>query len=180
LQSLNSEDAVTWSTFGNLVYLIPPERLVFVNRLLDAIGEPPVADPPTCWLWRRLPHPEKPESSGGPEIDFAFLTSSTLVLGEAKWNSPLGGGQGIDGNRTQLDLRIQYCEKYAPRALPSVHRFIVLGVGRTANVFDGAELRLDTPIKIRALTWNRVVDCCDSEFRDELRMYLGWKETQGS
>jgi|SRR5882724_10811108 len=130
LQSLNSEDAVTWSFFGNVVYANPKERLEVFNRLLENIGDSAVSDAPICWLWRRLPHPEKAESSGGPEIDFGFLSNSTLVLGEAKWNSPLGTGQGVNGDRTQLYLRARYCDLYATLALKSVRRFIVLGVGR--------------------------------------------------
>jgi hypothetical protein len=92
LQSLNSEDAVTWSFFGGLTYAPAADRLAVFNRVLESVNATLVDDPPICWLWRRLPHPEKPESSGGPEIDFAFLSKSTLVLGEAKWNSGLGTG----------------------------------------------------------------------------------------
>jgi len=37
LQSLHSEDAITWSVFGPIVYAAPDERLAFVQELLALI-----------------------------------------------------------------------------------------------------------------------------------------------
>lgn len=175
LQSLNSEDAVTWSFFGSLAYAPAAHRLAVFNRLLESINADVVVDPPICWLWRRLPHPEKLDSSGGPEIDFAFLSKSTLVLGEAKWNSGLGTGQGIDGNRSQLYLRAQYCNVQARKALPTVSQFIVLGVGRSANVFDGSDIGLVTCANLKQLSWDEVAECFPTECAAELKSYLAWK-----
>lgn len=175
IQSLNSEDAVTWSFFGNLAHASPSDRLATFNRILEQVGVSRVDDFPICWLWRRLPHPEKPESSGGPEIDFGFLSNSTLVLGEAKWNSGLGIGQGVGGNRSQLYLRAKYCDIQARKALPSVSRFIVLGVGRSANVFDGSDLNLDTETTIKQLSWLEVAECFPRSLASELDAYLRWK-----
>jgi len=127
IQSLNSGDAITWSIFGNLAYAQASARLEVLNSILTSIGASTIDDPPVCWLWRRLPHPEKPSSSGGPEIDFGFISRTTLVLGEAKWNSALGVGQGIARDRSQLFLRALYCDGQARKALPMVTNFIVLG-----------------------------------------------------
>jgi hypothetical protein len=93
LQSLNSEDAITWSIFGILAYLPDPERTRAIGRLFSLIDLGSPTGSIACWLWRRLPHPEKPESNNGPELDFGFLTDTVFVLGEAKWNSPLGVGR---------------------------------------------------------------------------------------
>jgi hypothetical protein len=175
LQSLNSEDAVTWSFFGNLAYSSPSDRLATFNHVLERFGLSGVDDSPMCWLWRRLPHPEKPESSGGPEIDFGFLSTSTLLLGEAKWNSALGIGQGVDGNRSQLYLRAKYCDVQARKALRSVSRFIVLGIGRSANVFDGTDADLDTEADIRQLSWSEMAECFPPGLAGELAAYLLWK-----
>ena len=180
LQSLNSEDAVTWSFFGNLAYAPAPERMHVLNEMLARIGLPPEGEPPVCWVWRRIPHPEKPASSGGPEIDFGFLTSSKLVLGEAKWNSKLAGGQGVDGNRNQLYLRAAYCDRLAPKALPTVRRFVVLGVGRTATVFDGSDPGPGTRAVVAQLSWGDVVGCFPAPLASALCSYLVWKSEHSS
>lgn len=175
LQSLNSEDAVTWSFFGNLAYASPDQRLATLNRLLESSNTQTVNDPPICWLWRRLPNPEKPESNGGPEIDFAFLCETTLVLGEAKWNSSLGQGQGIERNRSQLYLRARYCDTLALKALPRVTNFVVLGVGRSATVFEGSDLSLVTGATVAQLCWEQVRACFPVELAAEMQDYLAWK-----
>lgn len=170
LQSLNSEDAITWSVFGNLAYLPGIDRHVVWTRILERIGEPPLESIPTCWLWRRLPHPEKPESNGGPEIDFGCLARDTLILGEAKWNSPLGARQGINKDRSQLDLRVDYLERLAPKVFPEAKRRVVLGVGRRADLFCDS-----TAIGVHCLTWDDVIACFEGNLREELRRYLAWK-----
>ena len=94
LQSLNSEDAITWSFFGGLIYGRAEWRTAFASCLMEELNFPPPRDL-AIWLWRRVPHPEKPSAPGGPEIDFGILTECCLVLGEAKWNSPVAIGQGV-------------------------------------------------------------------------------------
>ena len=175
LQSLNSEDAMTWSVFGNLAYAPASKRLSVFNRILESVGVATVTDAPVCWLWRRLPHPEKRESSGGPEIDFALRSDTTLILGEAKWNSKLGTGQGVARNRSQLYLRVRYCETQARRAMPRVNNFIVLGVGRSANVFDGEDEQLETNAIIKQLSWIEILECFPEKLASQLRSYLQWK-----
>jgi hypothetical protein len=126
------------------------------------------------WLWRWIPHPEKPASSGGPEIDFGIETEECLVLGEAKWNSELGVGQGVAGDRSQLALRVDYCTQLAPRVLGSVRHWVVLGVGREANVLS------DSPstnrIRVRNLAWYDLFRHVPDEQRETIRAYLSWKE----
>jgi hypothetical protein len=87
LQSLHSEDALTWSIFGTLAYASPRVRGDFTNSLLNFlnINVHPVSAV-NVWLWRRLPHPDT-LVSGGPEIDFGIQTEHVVILGEAKWLS---------------------------------------------------------------------------------------------
>ena len=65
LQSLNSEDAVTWSVIGPLAYRTDWKQH-FADRLLGLLGLPK-SKSVAIWLWRRIPHPEKPASTGGPK-----------------------------------------------------------------------------------------------------------------
>ena len=84
LQSLQSEDAITWSVFGPLIYGESRARQLLAKSLLGVLRLPfQIAGPVTCWLWRRLPHPDT-LVSGGPEIDCGIQSPGVLVLGEAK------------------------------------------------------------------------------------------------
>lgn len=75
LQSMHSEDAITWSVFGPVAYADPSTRKLFVEDLFRQIGPNETVGHANVWLWRRLPHPDKPVS-GGPEIDFGAQTES--------------------------------------------------------------------------------------------------------
>ena len=95
LQSVHSEDAVTWNLFGPLVYGAQHDRDTFTRHLLRLLQIPGAqTDHTTIWLWRRIPHPDS-RVPGGPEIDFGLLAGDTLVLGEAKWQSSVGQRQGV-------------------------------------------------------------------------------------
>lgn len=177
LQSLNSEDAVTWSFFGPLIYGPPEERLQFVGRCLDRLGFPSPTSA-VMWLWRRIPHPEKAASTGGPEIDFGIQTDECLVLGEAKWNSAVGVGQGIGHNRSQLDLRLAYCSDFGTKALPRTRHWAVLGVGRSTDILSAAPLGCSTVVE--NLSWMELLGFLPAERRSELAAYLAWKNMYSS
>jgi hypothetical protein len=174
IQSLNSEDAVTWSFFGTIAYMSMPDRNTIGRALFKRLGLPDTGDKILVWLWRRLPHPEKTESIGGPEIDFGLMSAESLVLGEAKWNSPVGMGQGLNKDRSQLDLRLAYCEKLAPHALPSVRHRIILGVGRKADVLT--ETSQSNYAEVRNISWKELVSLFPRRLASELELYLEWRE----
>ena len=173
LQSLNSEDAVTWSFFGTLAYMSAEIRHRICVALFNRLDLPAPEGNVLIWLWRRIPHPEKPQSSGGPEIDFGLLSAESLVLGEAKWKSPVGTGQGINKNRSQLDLRLAYCEQLAPKALPSVHNRVVLGVGRQRDVFP-TETRYNFAT-VQNLSWYEIATLYPTALAAEFERYLAWR-----
>ena len=127
LQSIHSEDAITWSVFGPVIYATAPVREAFVRDLLNVIGVPAVATNAHIWLWRRLPHPDT-LVPGGPEIDCGVQTDDLFLLGEAKWRSSVGAAQGVKKDKDQVTLRREFCEKYGSRLLPTVKHFVVLGV----------------------------------------------------
>lgn len=177
LQSLNSEDAITWTFFGPLVYGPETDRLHFATRLFAWLDLPRPRQRVTLWLWRRVPHPEKPTSSGGPEIDVGLQTESTLVLAEAKWNSSLGIGQGVEKNRTQLDLRKSFCSGLGAKGCAAVDRWIVLGIGRTGDVLESES---GGPLRIANRTWREMLQFMPPEQVDLLTRYLDWKERYSS
>jgi len=173
LQSLSSEDAVTWSFFGTLAYMQASDRNLVCQALFKQLGLPAPEVDVLVWLWRRIPHPEKPESSGGPEIDFGLMSADSLILGEAKWNSPVGTGQGVNKDRSQLDLRMAFCEQLAPRSLPSIRHRVVLGVGRTSDVLSTPS-QLDCA-EVRNISWEQLAPLFPAQLASELESYLEWR-----
>ncbi len=140
LQSLHSEDAITWSVFGPIAYASPEQRKFFVRAFLELLEIPtkPISTA-NVWLWRRLPHPDN-LVSGGPEIDFGVQTDDVFLLGEAKWMSKIGVGQGVGHDKDQIVLRREFCSKYGRRILPTCRRFVVTAIG----IDSGSLLSEDT------------------------------------
>jgi hypothetical protein len=99
LRSLYSEDAITWSVFGPVVYSAPPIRVAFVRELLALIDVDGSDNNAHVWLWRRLLTLDT-LVAGGPEIDFGIQTDDVFLLGEAKWRSSVGVAQGVNQTRT--------------------------------------------------------------------------------
>jgi hypothetical protein len=174
LQSLNSEDALTWSVFGSLAYLPQAEKVVVTKKLFSQLGIEHDPGDISIWLWHRIPHPENSESSRGPEIDFGILDENNLILGEAKWNSSIGTGQGVNKNRSQLDFRLMFCNDFARCAFPNVRNFMVVGLARTQDLFD-IDQQSNNQVSIINLTWETVIDCFEGALREELQQYLAWR-----
>jgi hypothetical protein len=98
LQSINSEDAITWNFFGPLIGR-PAAGAEFLNWLCGRLelpwGENTAA---ATDVWRRVPHPDKPIAPG-PELDAMLVAERTVVMVEAKWGSGEGTGQGVAGGK---------------------------------------------------------------------------------
>lgn len=123
------------------------------------------------FLWRRIPHPDT-LVSGGQEIDFGILTNYTLLLGEAKWKSSVGASQGKNKDKNQIQLRVEFLQKYAPRLYPGVRHFVVLGVGLNNDMIENYS---DKSIKCIGRTWNTICSFKSHPNHDELQKYLTWK-----
>lgn len=82
LQSLHSEDAVTWSYFGPLAVEPPEARADFLTWLLLQLGLDnwTGSERASIDLWRRVPHPDK-SLPGGPELDFVIDGDRCVVFG---------------------------------------------------------------------------------------------------
>ncbi|GAI96640.1 unnamed protein product, partial [marine sediment metagenome] len=136
LQSLHSEDAITWSVFGTVAYSSLSERENWVSQFLKLLNIPDaVSTNAAIFLWRRIPHPDT-LVLGGPEIDFGIITDNTLILGEAKWQSGIGSAQGKNKNKDQIQLRGEFLEEYGKKIFPSQKVQIVVGIGLFKNAFN--------------------------------------------
>lgn len=177
LQSLNSEDAITWSVFGTLAYADHGTKCAFVANLFDSLGIPisTVADA-NIWLWRRVPHPDT-LGSGGPEIDFGIETEQAILFGEAKWLSGVGQAQGKRGDKDQIILRREFFEKYGKAIFGSISHYIVFGVSLYGDVLKAGDVNLgDTILHFRDATWDSVCNVTSHPAHGELVRYLEWKK----
>ena len=176
LQSLHSEDAITWSVFGTLAYAKPSPRDRYCKSLFRALGLPEEAAPGArVWLWRRLPHPDT-LVPGGPEIDFGIQTEDVVVLGEAKWLSGVGRRQGKARNKDQLTLRREFIEKYGRTLYPDATDFCLLTVSYRGGVQRNTEVDLGSAkLRMRDMTWEDICSHTAHPCAPELSHYLAWK-----
>jgi hypothetical protein len=179
LQSVHSEDALTWSVFGTLSREPASVRAGVMAELLRAIGidvsPQDIGDAPDIWLWRRLPHPQT-LASGGPEIDFALQGQRVLVLGEAKWRSPVGRGQGKDGRLDQVQIRQLAFEQWHAEFFPGYTTFVLLLVGRSS---PGRRVDDNLPagrVSVRSASWAELADLATHPLHEELVRYVDWKD----
>lgn len=171
LQSMHSEDAITWSYFGPLMQAESSIRVRYINWLCNRLNL--CGGNSTCEisLLRRIAHPER-LNPGGPEIDFAAIGDRTVILGEAKWLSPIGRGQGVSGDRDQIQLRLQWLAELGVRVFPD-RELVVLGVFRElANEANVAPLNAAT---FHCLTWAELASYSEHPVADEFMKYLDWK-----
>jgi hypothetical protein len=178
LQSVHSEDAVTWSLFGPLAYAPASVRSSYAAQLLALIAGGDIDPSPAhIWLWRRLPHPDT-LVPGGPEIDFGVQTHRVLLLGEAKWRSSVGAAQGVDGSKDQVQLRVEFCEKYGDKLYPGVERFVVLLVSQRAGALTDAHRALGTErVQVFGTTWEQIGGLAANPWREEFVAQLRWRQT---
>jgi hypothetical protein len=176
LQSLHSEDAITWSVFGIIAYANTQAKRDFVKELFEIIKVPTGSlDSVTIWLWRRLPHPDT-LVSGGPEVDFGIQTDDTVILGEAKWLSPLGQAQGIARNNNQLALRAEFIRRYGRTVYPNASTYVVLAVSIQMGLLQSFGDRVTgTMPYLREATWETICSMSSHPFSDELGRYFEWK-----
>jgi hypothetical protein len=128
LQSLHSEDAITWSVFGTVAYADARIRESWLTEFLSLLELPSAsAKGGEIFLWRRIPHPDT-LVPGGPEIDFGILTENAAILGEAKWLSGRGTRQGKNKDKDQIQLRGEFLSKYGGRMFPAAPIKVVVEV----------------------------------------------------
>jgi hypothetical protein len=175
LQSMHSEDAVTWSLFGPIAYSDSDVRDKFCAQLLESLGIERSVSNARIWLWRRLHHPDS-RVSGGPEIDFGIQTADTLILGESKWRSGFGAGQGVKRDKDQIQLRAEYCIKHGTDVFPAVKQFIILAVGRAGDLLTEAHIALNGGnVLMQEITWERLAGLTANPFAAEFQKQLAWR-----
>lgn len=172
LQSLHSEDAITWSIFGTVSYSNLSIRENWVSqffKLLDISDA--VSTNAVIFLWRRIPHPDT-LVLGGPELDFGIITNNALILGEAKWQSGVESAQGKKKNKDQIQLRGEFLKKYGKIIFPSLEVQIVVGVGLFKNTFNNT---VPTGVRFLSTTWEDICSIQSHPHFNETQKYYKWK-----
>ena len=173
LQSINSEDAITWSIFGTAARAPQLELELWLSDLMSLLALPDVdTSGAEVFLWRRIPHPDN-LVPGGPEIDVGISTSNALILGEAKWQSGVGTAQGKKKDKDQIQLRGEFLLNQVPKFYPSCSEVAVLGISLFENAFVDT-----TPegIAFRSTTWDKICSLQSHPHSNELQRYLKWKK----
>jgi hypothetical protein len=173
LQSLHSEDAITWSYFGPLVDQPVEIRTGFLNWLCQLL-DLPWTDNSVCEidLWRRVAHP-KTLVSGGPELDFYLYGDQCVVFGEVKWLSKEGVHGPGEGD-TQMHYRRNFLRDYGSGIFGDRGK-LVLGVAFDQPV----EKEVPDPVEgveTRALYWTDLCQWDEHPCADEFRRYYDWKQ----
>lgn len=177
-QSLNSEDAVTWSWFGTLAGAPGDTRRAAIQWLYDRVGLDATAADPAIDQWMRVFHPNAPGSPRGPELDARITDQTALVYVEAKWNADIGTGRGKDAGVPDDQIVLRRDSLRTDPALADDERALaVLGVSEIepdlAKWHEPAgEQR---PVTIAWLTWDELAACAAHPLADEFASYLAWK-----
>jgi len=176
LQSMHSEDAITWNVFGPVKYAAKEVRIGFIRELLENIGfyKREISNA-GIWLWRRLPHPDT-LVSGGPEIDFGIIANKICIIGEAKWLSGLGKKQGKGKDKNQIDLRIEFIRKYGNLTFQDIDDFVVLGLSPKAEIDNCYDISCThSTIHLKNLTWKSICSIDSHPCKKELINHYNWK-----
>jgi hypothetical protein len=185
VQSLNSEDTVTWCTFG----LVPADA--WIPSLIEtALGTPTSSGPWSATLWTRTRHPDTGLKVHGPEADVILRAPNDWhYVVEAKWLQDLDGTQGANRDVTQLDMRAGALDKSAD---PSHTGVIVVVPGPDLYPFahrDGSTFRryfepsgrsyralpAATEARATAITWEQIVEILEAPGLALYARYLRWR-----
>lgn len=175
LQSIRSEDALTWTVFGGLLFKADEDQtLNFATAFLMASGyrlQRPLKRA-KVELWKRIAHPETGQKSRGPEIDFVIDADHIIVLGEAKWQAPLGERQGIKKDQDQLQIRKKYIDGQGREEHPNSD---IIQILVTEQPYAGYKEKLER-LKTYNLVWEDLCALLTLPQKDEIIRYLRWKK----
>jgi hypothetical protein len=182
VQSVNSEDTVTWSVFGCA------RDEGWLNDLLAEVFGP--AERPELWdlsLWSRIRHPDTGSSAHGPESDVVLENGEWKYVIEAKWTSDISihknGQNQIQMRAYQAHMNDAPPEKtgvivVAPRAARyrcALHEDSIFRRYFAPQGDGYAQLGPARELNAQALTWERLVDIIAGRGRPQLQKYLNWR-----
>jgi hypothetical protein len=173
LQSIHSEDAITWTYFGLLSAADIDVRVEFLNWLLLRMGLKAEDRWCSITLWRRIPHPDKLGSLSGPEVDFLVQGDRSIVIGEAKWLSAEDQRQGTSRRKGQIQLRKEFLGEHGIATYGS-KQFAVLLL--QLEDLEVASKRAGLHgVNVGTIPWSDLCDFRGHPRQQEFRKYYEWK-----
>ncbi len=187
LQSLRSEDAITWSVFGTLNYFSKEKKIKFIRSLFKHLNlEYEVSD---CLisLWTKILHPDT-KKLGGPELDFLIISDNIVLLGESKWRSKISEKQGKNKDKDQIRLRLDFKKEHAEKIFKGKDCCVFLIVKDELTVdkfreiykteiYDNDKKNKKKCLVIRS--WETICRELEHPLRDEIIRYYEWKKRNG-
>lgn len=180
-QSINSEDAVTWSWFGTLGLEPPSARRRALAWLYERIGlDVTASERATIDQWRRVVHPNALHSARGPEVD-ALIDDprSALIYVEAKWNAGVGTGKGAaPGARDDQIVLRRDALRIDPTRTDDDRELVVLCIANRPidlRLYDERPQAARWPVKVASLTWDELASCSAHPRHGDFAHYLDWK-----
>lgn len=173
LQSMHSEDAITWSFFGTLLAETDKIRVSVLNWLCRRCKI--IANNTYCAidLFQRIPHPDS-LILNGPELDVLLQGDMCIIYVEAKWLSSEGERQGKSHQETQLQLRQKFLHQYGEKEYGPGKQFVVLSLVLKDDAVR-ADLTDDRHVAIRSLRWRELCGCAVHPLVKEYSLYYRWK-----
>lgn len=175
LQSVLSEDAITWSLFGPLLDASEVVRAEFLDHLLELAGIRAAANS-RCEirLWRRTPHPDTGRTAHGPEADALLIGDQAVVCVESKWRARIAAAQGVAKNLTQVDMRRGTVDALRAAGGQSVAAVVLLAPA--AHLLHTSALPHSTAgqAALSAVTWEDAVRIPQPE-QAEVEAQLYWR-----
>jgi hypothetical protein len=180
VQSINSEDTVTWSVFQQ------SGRSPWLSALLSRVFADANASEWSLGFWKRTEHPDDPQNQYGPEADLLIEAPERRFVIESKWLTDIGNKQGKMRDKTQLEMRKFQCGKIAKSGVlliaPSSSKY---PPSRDPNsVFSGyfaldggkyKPLQSATDLGVRIITWEDVADVLLANGELLRHRYLNWR-----
>lgn len=100
-----------------------------------------------------------------------------MLLGEAKWLSGVGRGQGKNRDKDQLMLRREFIRKYGEVLYPGTSHFVVLSVSAGGDMQPSTDDELGfATLHCRDTTWETLCGLEAHPLSGELEQYRTWKE----
>ncbi len=196
LQSINSEDTVTWAAFR-----ASRRGAWLASGLREAFQDDSLPENWTTTLWSSSPGPSPDATPPEADADLRSTTdkASFHITVESKWKQDLKDGQDVTRSWNQLDMRAYVAR--GPELAPSDRHGVLVLVPPPAlyaaqavfsryfeaqdSVFVPREPANALPAppndrgvattRARALTWSRVAELADQAGDRELGDYLRWR-----
>jgi len=177
LQSLASEDALTFSYLGLIWLLGQSEVARFTDWLMRELDLPVAKGTAIMDFWRRIPHAQT-GGRNGSEFDWAVARQDLLLLAENEFSGPQGSNLGVNCDLTQVEMLREYAMKRGCAVHPSVTSFVVLGVTSCGRPEIAPQEDIDLGgawLHVRNVTWQHLASYRGHPSGTEFADYYEWR-----